>query len=119
MKKFNSYEAFLDDLEEKTGYQVFDQRTDANGVKTPYIVAQRISNDDILADNQCLLKRDQIALNLHAYQKNRDSNGEKVKAEKKIEDYLMSVGSIFDRDDDWLDNIQLYVITYGFEVMYE
>nr|WP_297936269.1 hypothetical protein [uncultured Lachnoclostridium sp.] len=119
MKKFESYEYFLKDLEENTGYQVYDQRTDAHGVKTPYIVCQRVSNNDFHADNGILLKKDQISVNLHTFQKNYSLNGEKVKAEKKLETYLSECGSLFDRDEDWLDDINLYRISYGLEICYD
>lgn len=118
MKTFESYYAFLMDMENETGYQVYDQRTDKDGVHTPYIVCQRITNNDFYADNKRYLKRDQISVILHTYQANHTLTGEKVEAEKKIEDYLDKCGVLFDRDDDWLDDIQLYAISYGIEIVY-
>lgn len=119
MKTFRSYERFLDDLEDYTGYQVYDQRTESTGVKTPYIVCQRISSDDFAADNRRYKKRDQVAINLHTYQPNRSTNGEKVEAEHKIEAFLEDSGVVFDREDQWIDDIELYRITYGVEIMYD
>lgn len=119
MVKFKNYYDFLTNLEETTGFQTYDQRTDATGVKTPYIVVQRLSNNNYLADNKVLVKRDQLSVNLHTYQQNHSSTGEKVDAEEKIESYLETCGYLFDRDDDWLDDINLYKISYGVEVVYE
>lgn len=119
MKKFNSYYDFLTQLENETGYQTYDQRTDSSGVNTPYIVVQRLSNDNYLADNKVLVKRDQLSVNLHTYQENHSSEGEKMTAEKKLEEFLEICGYLFDKDDDWLDDINLYKISYGVEIIYE
>lgn len=119
MIKFKSYEDFLDKLEMYTGCQVYDQRTDATGVETPYIVCQRLGNEDIMADNMRWIKRDNVAVNLHTYQANHVLTGERAETESKVENYLESIGLVFDKDFDWLDEIELHRTTYGVEVWYE
>ena len=116
MKKFDSYETFCRELENATGYQVYDERTSSTGVKTPYIVCQRINSVDLFADNKPFIRRDNVAVNLHAFQKNKSVNGEKKKAEKKVESFLNDSGYIFDKDTDWLEEIELYKVTYGVEI---
>lgn len=116
---FEDYQDFLEKLEEATGYQVYDQRTDATGVKTPYIVCLRLGNEDFLADNKRWLKRDNININLHTYQANHEKEGERTTAENKVETYLEECGYIFDTDFDWLDDINLHRSTYSIEVAYE
>lgn len=119
MKTFESYYDFLTQLENETGYQTYDQRTDSSGVETPYIVVQRLSSNNILADNKILVKRDQLSINLHTYQENHSSTGEKMIAEKKLEDFLGNCGYIFEKEDDWLDDINLYRISYEVEIAYD
>lgn len=119
MKKYKSYEHFLKDLEDATGYQVYDERTDSEGVKTPYIVCGRITNQDFLADNTIYLKRDMVNVLLFTVQSNHVKSGQRTKAEKKVEEYLSANGYLWDRDSDWLENAELHQTTYGIEVWYE
>ena len=39
-------------------------------------------------------------------------------AEKKLEDFLENCGYIFEKEDDWLDDINLYKISYEVEIAY-
>lgn len=119
MKKFKSYELFLDELEKATGYQVYDSRTDSTGVKTPYIVCGRIKNDDVKADNIIWLRRDMIDVLLFTIQSNHVKSGQRTKAEKKLEEYLSSCGFIWDKDTDWLEKAGLHQTSYSIEVWYE
>lgn len=119
MIKFESYEDFLNKLEENTGCQVYDERTDSTGVEAPYIVCQRMSNNDFLADNTRWMKRDSIVINLHTYQENHIVKGQRHQTEVVVETYLDNCGFIFDRDTDWLEDIDLYRTIYGIEVWYE
>lgn len=119
MHKYADYETFLQELETETGYQVYDERTASSGVKTPYIVCQRINSENFLADNTRWLKRDNIQVNLHTFQRVHTSGGEKKKAEIKVESYLENQGYIFDTDTDWLENEELFVTTYGVQIWYE
>ena len=40
-------------------------------------------------------------------------------AEKKLEDFLENGGYIFEKEDDWLDDINLYRISYEVEIAYD
>ena len=43
-------------------------------------------------------------------------NIHKKKAEIKVEAFLNDSGYIFDKDTDWLEEIELYKVTYGVEI---
>ena len=119
MKKFKSYEAFLDDLEKSTGYQVYDERTDSSGVKTPYIVCGRLKDNNIVADNTVLVAKDIVDVLLFTVQSNHVIKGQRAKAEAKVKEYLKGIGSIYDTDYDWIENASLHKSSYTVEVWYE
>ena len=119
MKKFKSYEAFLDDLEKSTGYQVYDERTDSSGVKTPYIVCGRVTSNDIVTDNIILIEKDIVDVLLFTVQSNHVIKGQRTKAEAKLKEYLKGIGVIYDTDYDWLENAGLHKSSYTVEVWYE
>lgn len=120
MRKFKNYEDFILKLQSELGIQVYDERTDKTGVKTPYIVCSRLQDSSIRADNIRFTRIDTIEAVLFSYQKNGVASGERSKAEAKISDWIeKNAVTIFDFDSAWQEEIQLHMSVFSFGVAYE
>lgn len=120
MKTYESYDAFLTDLETVTGYQVYDSRTEDKGVKLPYIVVDRLEDTTMHRDNTRYLKKDSVEVLLLSYQSNdRTKSRRRDEAEKKVESFLDDAGIPYAISYTWINDINLFQTQFSIEVWYE
>lgn len=119
MRKFDSYYAFLEALEEETGFQVYDERTDEDDVVAPYIVCLNDGSDDVKADNIRYKKKDDIEVILHSFQTARHPiTREREMACRKLEDFLDASGIPYYITPSFLKEYDLYADQYSVQVLY-
>lgn len=116
---YDTWNDFLNELEEGTGIKVYDMRTSSKDVEIPYIVCGRVQSNNTYAENKIWFTQCTVDILLFTYspvygkeQKEPVWTEDTYVAEKKVQDFLESKGINFESDYEWMMNEQLIQTHY-------
>ena len=125
MVYFESGNAFLKQLEEQTGIQVYDMRTPSKGVNIPYIVCGRNQINSFYADNKIWYSQCIVDVLLFSYSPSDGKENpqpvwmeDTFIAEDKVSSYFRDRRINYTTDYSWMMEEQLLQTHYSIAITY-